>query len=51
MTLADDPGFPLIRERLARHALPAHDMYQDRSLRPRLAVRVRACGARASCGA
>jgi chemotaxis methyl-accepting protein methylase len=44
MTLADDPGFALLRERLAGHALPPLDMYKDRCLRRRLAVRMRACG-------
>ena len=44
MTLADDPGFALLRERLAGHPLPPLDMYKDRCLRRRLAVRMRACG-------
>jgi chemotaxis methyl-accepting protein methylase len=44
MTLADDPGFALVRERLAGHPLPPLDMYKDRCLRRRLAVRMRACG-------
>lgn len=46
MTLADDPGFALVRERLAGHPLPPLDMYKDRCLRRRIAVRMRACGAR-----
>jgi chemotaxis methyl-accepting protein methylase len=46
MSLADDPGFALLRERLAGHPLPPLDMYKDRCLRRRLAVRMRACGAR-----
>lgn len=46
MTLADDPGFALLRERLVGHALPPLDMYKDRCLQRRLAVRMRACGAR-----
>jgi hypothetical protein len=46
MSLADDPGFALVRERLAGHPLPPLDMYKDRCLRRRLAVRMRACGAR-----
>ena len=44
MTLADDPGFALLRERLAGHPLPPLDMYKDKCLRRRLAVRMRACG-------
>ena len=44
MTLADDPGFALLCERLAGHDLPPLDMYKDRCLRRRLAVRMRACG-------
>jgi chemotaxis methyl-accepting protein methylase len=46
MTLADDPGFALVRERLVGHPLPPLDMYKDRCLRRRLAVRMRACGVR-----
>jgi chemotaxis methyl-accepting protein methylase len=46
MTLADDPGFALLRERLAGHPLPPLDMYKDRCLQRRLAVRMRACGVR-----
>lgn len=46
MNLADDPGFALLQERLAGHPLPPLDMYKDRCLRRRLAVRMRACGAR-----
>lgn len=44
MTLADDPGFALLRQRLAGHPLPPLDMYKDKCLRRRLAVRMRACG-------
>lgn len=46
MNLADDPGFALLRERLAEQPLPPLDMYKDRCLRRRLAVRMRACGVR-----
>ena len=46
MTLADDPGFALLRERLAGHPLPPLDMYKDRCLHRRLKVRMRACGVR-----
>jgi len=46
MTLADDPGFALVQQRLVGHPLPPLDMYKDRCLRRRLAVRMRACGAR-----
>ena len=45
MNLSDDPGFALLLERLAGHPLPPLDMYKDRCLRRRLAVRMRACGA------
>jgi chemotaxis methyl-accepting protein methylase len=44
MSLADDPGFAALRQRLAGHALPPLDMYKDKCLRRRLAVRMRACG-------
>jgi chemotaxis methyl-accepting protein methylase len=44
MNLSDDPGFALLLERLAGHPLPPLDMYKDRCLRRRLAVRMRACG-------
>ncbi|HEX9893553.1 MAG TPA: protein-glutamate O-methyltransferase CheR, partial [Gemmatimonadales bacterium] len=44
MTLTDDPGFALLLQRLSGHRLPPLDMYKDRCLRRRLAVRMRACG-------
>ena len=44
MNLADDPGFALLRERLAGQPLPPLDMYKDKCLRRRIAVRMRACG-------
>jgi chemotaxis methyl-accepting protein methylase len=44
MKLSDDPGFALLLERLAGHSLPPLEMYKDRCLRRRLAVRMRACG-------
>lgn len=44
MTLQDDPGFALLMQQLARHHLPPLDMYKDRCLQRRLAVRMRACG-------
>lgn len=46
MNLADDPGFVLLQQRLVGHPLPPLDMYKDRCLRRRLAVRMRACGVR-----
>ncbi len=44
MSLADDPGYAALRDRLAGHGLPPLDMYKDKCLRRRLAVRMRACG-------
>lgn len=44
MNLADDPGFALLRQRLAGRGLPDLDTYKERCLRRRLAVRMRACG-------
>lgn len=44
MTLADDPGFPLLLRRLQGRGLPPLEIYKDRCLRRRLAVRMRACG-------
>lgn len=44
MTLQDDPGFALLVRQLAGHHLPPLDMYKDRCLQRRLAVRMRACG-------
>jgi chemotaxis methyl-accepting protein methylase len=44
MTLADDPGFALLLLRLQGRGLPPLEVYKDRCLRRRLAVRMRACG-------
>jgi chemotaxis methyl-accepting protein methylase len=46
MNLAADPGFPLLVRRLEGESLPALAMYKDKCLQRRLAVRMRACGAR-----
>jgi chemotaxis methyl-accepting protein methylase len=46
MTLADDPAFPRLVERLEGRGLPSLVLYKDRCLRRRLAVRMRACRAR-----
>jgi len=46
MTLAADPGFPLLLRRLERERLPALDLYKQKCLQRRLAVRMRACGSR-----
>jgi chemotaxis protein methyltransferase CheR len=45
MTLADDPGFVALARRLEALGLPALDMYKEKCLRRRLAVRMRASGA------
>jgi chemotaxis methyl-accepting protein methylase len=45
MTLVDDPGFRLLVDQLRGAPLPPLEMYKDRCLQRRLAVRMRACGA------
>lgn len=45
MTLASDPGFPLLLGRLDGERLPTLGLYKDKCLQRRLAVRMRACGA------
>lgn len=45
MNLTADPGFQLLLDQLRGHPLPPLEMYKDRCLRRRLAVRMRACGA------